>query len=464
MGFCSKEILYAAVLMCGSFSFGSIIAYGSSTLRLIKVEFGPLSTFSVAAFQSMPALVAIFASYLLNLMMKKTSRKKCIIIVGITGAIFWLLLLTMNKKYFWISIVIRGLLGFTLAGTSIVPPLYIVELSPPSRKGFFASFHPIGIITGHIVINFLGVTHKWQPPIYVVSVFCLILGICVIFIPDSPTDVKIEDGIDLDNGEEIESNENDNNDNSNDDPEKNDKKEKMETPIKKPSIFDKNMIRSTLIAGFVMFIPQMSGIGAIMQNLAPLMSEVGLTFDAGYQAVIAISAQLIACCISSMLLDRFGCRKLWNVSTCGTTLSLLFYALNINFNWSRWLPMIFLFGYQLFFGLGLSGVPWVLLPSMFPPELQAPALALGNSLNWLSASIVMFLFPYLSKWFGQFGLMMILMSVNFISLMFGIIFIKDANSNEQQSKIPKDESVDNIKVQLLNGQPEINDPNAPVEL
>ena len=43
------------------------------------------------------------------------------------------------------------------------------------------------------------------------------------------------------------------------------------------------------------FFMSFSGIGSIMQNIAPLMSEVGLEFDAGYQAVIAICAQFFSC-------------------------------------------------------------------------------------------------------------------------------------------------------------------------
>ena len=73
----------------------------------------------------------------------------------------------------------------------------------------------------------------------------------------------------------------------------------------------------------------------------------------------------------------------------------------------------------------MGNVPWVIPSIIFSPELKPKAMSLGTSLTWMSASIVMFLFPYLQKWFGQFGLMMILTGINFLSFLIGIFFVDD---------------------------------------
>lgn len=95
-----------------------------------------------------------------------------------------------------------------------------------------------------------------------------------------------------------------------------------------------------------------SGIGSIMQNIAPLMSEVGLKLDAGFQAAIAICAQFFSCFLSSILIDKLGFKFLWNLSSAGSALSLLLYGLNVKFKWSKILPVIFLFSFQFFFNIG----------------------------------------------------------------------------------------------------------------
>ena len=456
MGICTIELLYVFVILMGSFIFGSIIAFGSATLRIIKVTFGPLSNLEIGLFQAMPACIAIFGAPMYNFLLKNTTRKKCSIILGSTGFLFWSLLLTMNKKYFWISIIIRGFLGTVLAGGSLVPSVYVSELAPPEHKGFYVSLHPIVIIMGHIVLNLLGATHQWKYPVYTCMAASAILGIGAFFIPDSPYDKKLK-SID-ENTKELE-------DTSisaplNADDQENLDKTKIEKPSlndkelssqaqKKPSLFSREYLLSGISTFILFFFPQFSGIGAINQNIAPMMSEVGLTFDAGFQASIALSAQLLTAILSTGLVDRLGGRKLYMISTSGSAVSLLLYALNIKFEWSRWLPMISLFMYQLFFGIGMSNVPWVVVPLIYPPELVSSALSMGISLSWFSAAIVMFFFPYLQTWFGQFGLMIILMVLNFINFICGVIFIKDPRF-ENKSKVKSESDLNpDLKEKLI---------------
>lgn len=124
------------------------------------------------------------------------------------------------------------------------------------------------------------------------------------------------------------------------------------------------------------------------------------------------------------MVDRLGFKFLWNLSSLGSALSLLFYGLNVKIDLSRWLPMIFLFTFQFFFGIGLGSIPWI--PSIvFPAELKSKAMSLATSLVWTRGPIVMFLFPFLKKWFGQFGLMMILACLNALNLLIGILFVEN---------------------------------------
>ena len=197
---------------------------------------------------------------------------------------------------------IRGFHGLILSGVSLICPLYIIELAPEDSKGIFGSLHPIAIALAHIIYNLVGVSHNWRYPIYLSAGFMVIFGSCVWFIPDSPSD-----------------------------PKKNDETKSLQIDDNKDSIFDKKFRKDFLVSMVLMFSVQFSGIGAITQNCSPLLHEVGLSFDSGYQATLAVSAQLIACLISSLLLDKFGSKVLWVFSSTGTSSMLLLYALNVKF-------------------------------------------------------------------------------------------------------------------------------------
>lgn len=427
--FFSISLLYALILSCGSMTFGSIIAFGSATLRIMKDVFGPLPTFYIGAFQAAPAMSAIIAPLFWSFLLKRLRLKIVSFSVGLTGVIFWPLLLTTTKKYFWTSIIIRAMLGMTLAGISTIGPLYFTQIAPPELKGFYGTLHSLFVIMGHIVTNLLGVTHKWQPPIYVSTSLMFIFGTFVFVIPD----VKKDDQ----KGTEKQIELNDINSNNDSD---------INANI---GLFDASHRRRTLVAMTLAFFMSFSGIGSIMQNIAPLMSEVGLELDAGYQAAIAICAQFFSCFLSSILIDKLGFKFLWNLSALGSSLSLLFYGLNVKFEWSRLLPMIFLFSFQFFFGIGLGSIPWILPSIIFPPELKSKAMSLTTSLVWAGASIVMFLFPFLQKWFGQFGLMMILSGLNALNLVIGILFVENYKDKNQTNIIADS---NDIKQNLISGE------------
>lgn len=186
--FCSISLLYALILSCCSMTFGSIIAFGSATLLIMNEVFGPLPTFYIGAFQAAPAFMAIVMPIFWSFLLKRFRLKTVSVIVGLTGVIFWPLLLTTTKKYFWTSIIIRALLCMTLAGISTIGPLYFTQIAPPELKGFYGTLHTLFIIAGHIITNLPGVTNKRQTPIYVATGLMLIFTSFVFIIPDVKKD------------------------------------------------------------------------------------------------------------------------------------------------------------------------------------------------------------------------------------------------------------------------------------
>ncbi|OHS98439.1 major facilitator superfamily transporter [Tritrichomonas foetus] len=450
---CSKTFLYVLIIMCGSTGFGFIIAYPSASIQSIKDEYGPFTTFEIASFQSIPAIVAVVAPFAFNFALKKWNRKIVSCFIGYFGCVTWLLLLVMNKRLFWLGVFIRGLHGIILAGIALCCPLYINIIAPDGTKGFYGPFHIMGITSGHVISNLLGTLHNWRYPIYATSFLLFMHGSLIWLIPNFPHDTQASKGTakKLENIDDDESNADSNGEVKNIKP--------VDVTKNNSKHCAKSNIKPLIVGCVMMSMNQLSGIGGINQNISPLMSEVGLSIDPGFQSAIAQSSQLFSCSIGSLMLDKFGPKLMWIISSTGNTLSLLIYALNVKFEWSPWIPMIMLFGYQTFFGFGLSPIPTTVVPSMLSPAIKSTGMTLGTVSNRLAGAIMLFLFPYLREWVGQFGLMLILAIINFLCLIFGIIFVP--KRIEQAGVKPKEEhsaeslSSDNMRENLIkDGQEE----------
>ena len=398
--------------MCASYSFGCIIAYPSAAITSIKEEFGPFTTFEIATFQSIPAIVAVFAPFLFNIALQRTKIKYISCFIGFFGCASYLLLLVLNRKLFWLGVVIRGLHGVILAGTTLICPLYINLLAPEGAKGFYGAFHSIGINLGHVTSNLIGVAHNWRYPIISASSLLFLHGCLIWFIPDMAVNRK-----------------------------QNSNEEK-----KKPVICQKKNFKPLFVAIMLMSVNQISGIAGVNQNVSPILKEVGLNIDSGFQAAITQSSQLISIFIVSLLLDKLGPRTMWLISATGNVSSLILYALNVKFDWSPIIPMVALFLFEMFFGLGFSSIPSSVVPTLLTSDIKSFGMTWATVGNRLSGAIMMFLFPYMKEWLGQFGLMICLAVINFLILLFGAFFL---DSKIESAKEVKDEiRIEDIKTEM----------------
>ena len=128
--------------------------------------------------------------------------------------------------------------------------------------------------------------------------------------------------------------------------------------------------------------------------------------------------------------------------------------MNCKFGWSKWLPMITIFCFQFFFGIGIGNVPYVFTTQAIPIHLRLRAMSIGASTLWTGAFIVMFLWGFIRDGIQHFGLFIVLTCTNLVALFFGIFFLENvnvnANNNNKQIKKDISEEEDDELVSLLN--------------
>lgn len=180
------------------------------------------------------------------------------------------------------------------------------------------------------------------------------------------------------------------------------------------------------------------------------MSGAGLDIDPNYQAGIATLAQLIAAFISSIIIDKLGRKNVWCISSASAAVFLLIFALNEKFNWSKVLPLIMIFLYQLGFGLGLGPIAWFLVSEYFNDDSRSTATMICTIANWVFSFIIILAFPQMQSSMGLFGTLMLFFVVCVGSLFFGIFLIKEPEKIDLKSESNSTKSDENNSNDELN--------------
>ena len=414
MKICVKELGYVMVILLGQFTFGMIMCYPSPTgeeIRRIHHLSDKAAQWSF--YNSVSSLFAIAGPFVTSGLLRSfhNSRRTVVFTLACAAVVFWLLN-CLTKINIWAGIVMRAFLGIIMGSFSTVDPMYIVEISPKELSGFFGSLNQIGNVTGMIFSDFIGPSLNYLELNYVgAATAALHAGLTWVII-ESPVVEK------LNKEEEMKENEHE---------------KKKVTLCQKKNMFG-------LFSGIeMMIIQQFCGINAILTNLADLMNKSGLEMDGNYQGGIASIAQFIAVFISALIIDKIGRKTTWIISCSIIVVFLLIYALNTKFNWSTILPIVCIFLYQLGFGLGIGPIPWFLIPEYFDDDVRSIATSIVVASNWISAFIIIFVWPTMDKSMGMFGALLFFMFVAVAGVIFGVLVIKEPKKQKPQDQIEKTE-------------------------
>jgi SP family galactose:H+ symporter-like MFS transporter len=116
-------------------------------------------------------------------------RKRALIVLG---GIFALgAVLTALAPNLWFFIGFRIIVGFGIGAASMITPMYIAELSPPSIRGALVMFNQLAITVGIVVaywvdLAFAHANMGWRPMFAVAFIPGSILALGMLFLSDTP--------------------------------------------------------------------------------------------------------------------------------------------------------------------------------------------------------------------------------------------------------------------------------------
>ena len=350
----------------------------------------------------------------------KFGRRKTLLCIGALFLVGSLWSALAREVYSFM--VARFLGGIAIGVSTVAAPLYISEISPPDRRGRLAGMFQFNIVFGILVAflsNYLlGRTgeQSWRWMLGVMAIPSVIYTFACLIVPESPrwlighqgdrvgaarvmrlihpaaSDAEIEGMV-----AEIASVSHD--------------------KVNTGRFWAKELRKPILLAFFIAFFNQLSGINAVLYFAPRIFELTGLGAKAALLQSIGIGVtNLIFTFVGLGLIDRLGRRSLLYIGSFGYIASLGPCAWAFFTKTYAIVPAC-IFAFIAAHAVGQGAVIWVFISEIFPNRHRAQGQSLGCFTHWVFAALLTTFFPVMvtafapGYVFGFFCFMMVLQLV-----------------------------------------------------
>lgn len=297
--------------------------------------------------------------------------------------------------------------GLGIGISTVVSPLYISEIAPPSHRGRLAGMFQFNIVFG-IVMAFLsnailakiGGEHAWRWMLGIAAIPSLVYAGMCFGLPESPRWLigrKGDRAAGLAVLKLIE-------------PEKSEAQlaahadEIMTAATNEKAtaagFWSMRLIKPILLAVLVAFFNQLSGINAILYFAPRIFEMTGLGERAAMLQSVGIGVtNLLFTFVGLWLIDRLGRRTLLYIGSFGYIISLGLTAWAFFTQHFSVVPVC-IFAFIAAHAVGQGTVIWVLISEVFPNRHRAEGQALGSFTHWIFAALLTTIFPKMVEWSG----------------------------------------------------------------
>ncbi|GHB83637.1 sugar porter family MFS transporter [Persicitalea jodogahamensis] len=397
-----KVFIWSLSAALGGFLFGfdtAVISGAEQTLQKLWNS----SAFEHGLTVSIALIGTVFGALFGGVPADRYGRRKSLFIVAI---LYLVSAIGSALAPGWFVFLVFRLVGGVGVGiSSVVAPMYISEIAPPSRRGRLVALFQFNIVLG-ILISYLsnyaleGIgENAWRWMLGVEAIPALLFMGTLFLIPESPRWLilkrgKIEEARTIlatsDAGDAdrvvtaiIDSHH-------------------QSTGSSFRDLFKPEYKRPVTLAVMFALFNQLAGINAIIYYAPRVFEMAGLGKESALLSSAGIGlVNLLATLAGLLLIDRFGRRFLMQIGSFGliASLSLVSYFFFTDTLGGMQVPF-FLFVYIAFFAMSQGAVIWVFISEIFPNDVRAYGQSLGSFTHWIAAAVISFIFPYLAQTFG----------------------------------------------------------------
>lgn len=389
------------VAVCGSYVFGTAVGYSSPAESGILIDLG-LSLAEYSFFGSILTIGAMLGAVASGRIADLIGRRGAMGLSDIFCVVGWLA--TIFSEGAWLLDIGRLLIGCGVGVLSYVVPVYVAEITPKNLRGGFTTMHQLLMSLGAALSYFVGTVVTWRTLAAIGTIPCVVQLLGLIFIPESPRwlakvgrEKEYEASLQRLRGKNADISQ-----------EAADIRIYTETLKQLPEarildMFQRKYAHSLIVGVGVMVLQQFGGTNAIAFYASSIFESAGFSAKVGTIAMAAV--QIPMTILGAVLMDRAGRRPLLMISAAGTCLGFLIvgfsFLLQDFHKWKEGTPILVLVGILVYngsFGLGVSGIPWLIMSEIFPINMKGSAGSLMSLVNWSCSWVVTYLFNFSMEW------------------------------------------------------------------
>ncbi|XP_044482168.1 uncharacterized protein LOC123208715 [Mangifera indica] len=408
------------IAVCGSYVFGASLGYSSPAENGIREDLG-LSVAEYSLFGSIMTIGAMLGAIISGKTADIIGRKGAMGISEAFCLIGWLAILF--SKNVWLLDIGRLFIGCGIGLLTYVVPVYIAEITPKNLRGGFSSVHQFMVTFGSAMTYFIGTVVSWRTLALMGMIPCLAQLVGLFIIPESPRwlakigQVKdCEAALQRLRGESTNISE-----------EAAEIRDYTQNLKQLPEgrfldLFQRIYARSLMVGVGLMLLQQFGGANGIAFYASSIFESAGFSANVGTIAMAIV--QIPMTIIGILLMDKSGRRPLLLISSVGTFVGCLLTGVSFSLQdhqlWKDVTPVLVFVGILVYngsFGLGLAGIPWLIMSEIFPINMKGSAGSAVSLVNWFSSWIVSYMFNFLMEWSSA-GTFFIFSSISCLTVLF----------------------------------------------
>ncbi len=298
----------------------------------------------------------------------------------------------------WTSLLVfRVIGGLAVGGASVLAPVYISEVAPPSRRGRLVASFQFMVITGillayisnAVIVGMDVGTAEWRWKFGVAAAPAIVFFLLLLRVPHTPRWLTGQDredearealsfiGI---SGRHA-------------DAEIAHFREGETGDADAEKLSWRRHSKPILLAIFVAGFNQLSGINAMLYYLNDIFAAAGNDLSPDLQAIVIGVVNTIFTAVGILFIDRLGRRPLLLIGSAGMAVSLVVAALALNGVLPGIYVLIALISFIVFFAPSTGAVIWVYISEVFPQPVRGRGSAVGASTHWGLNAAIAAVFP-----------------------------------------------------------------------
>ena len=291
--------------------------------------------------------------------------------------------------------------GVGVGASSVAAPIYISEISNADNRGRLTATYQFNIVFGILIAfisNYLigmlfSESVSWRWMLGMEGLPALIYTLMVVKIPNSPRwllmkgqdDSKVLEALSslgikekeaLEKIVEI-------------------KEALLESVSKtKEKLFSGKYKKPLLLAFFIAFFNQLSGINFVLYYAPEILERAGLASGESLFSSISIGVvNLVFTFVGIALIDKLGRKQLMYIGSLGYIISLAVVGWCFYSGASATLLLIFILVFIASHAVGQGAVIWVFISEVFPNKVRAYGQSWGTGIHWVVAALITLLTP-----------------------------------------------------------------------